>query len=263
MFGASGREAPNAASAGPGPMPAGGGTMHGGPLALCCAAVTLRLGPSSQRSVTMITTPTAIAFATLAFAMALSPGPNLFYLASRSVCQGRRAAFASLAGVCAGMAGYMLATAAGLSALFTAVPLLFDAVRLAGAGYLLWLAYKAFRAPAAGPGVAALAPVAPRVLFRQGLLTCLLNPKIVLMYGALLPQFVRAEAGDVLAQTIALGSIQIAAAALAHAGVIVAAATATAFLGRVPGFARVQSRLLGCVFVALAARIGLERRAAG
>src|ERR1700722_13454296 len=90
----------------------------------------------------MPTLTAVLSFVSVAFLMALSPGPNLLYLASRSICQGRSAGFSSLAGVCTGMFCYMLATAAGLSALFDAVPLAYDAVRWAGAAYLLWLAYK-------------------------------------------------------------------------------------------------------------------------
>ncbi|MCP3674864.1 MAG: LysE family translocator, partial [Gammaproteobacteria bacterium] len=72
-----------------------------------------------------------------------------FYLASRSICQGRSAGFTSLLGVCFGMFIYMLATTAGLSALFVAMPVAYDVVRYIGASYLLWLAFKAFTRPAA------------------------------------------------------------------------------------------------------------------
>src|SRR5580658_4639715 len=94
----------------------------------------------------MPTLTTAGSFAGVAFLMALSPGPNLLYLASRSICQGRAAGFASLGGVCTGMFFYMVAMAAGLSVLFRTVPIAYDAVRWIGAIYLLWLAYKVFAA---------------------------------------------------------------------------------------------------------------------
>jgi threonine/homoserine/homoserine lactone efflux protein len=77
----------------------------------------------------MPTLTAAVSFAGVAFLMALSPGPNLLYLASRSICQGRSAGFASLGGVCTGMFLYMVATVAGLSVLFKAVPVAYDAVR--------------------------------------------------------------------------------------------------------------------------------------
>jgi threonine/homoserine/homoserine lactone efflux protein len=210
----------------------------------------------------MIEFSTAVTFGALAFFMALSPGPNLMYLASRAICQGRSAGFSSLAGVCAGMLAYVIATALGLSAVFQAVPVAYDIVRTLGAGYLIWLAIKAFRAPSKALGTSALAPEAFAVLFRRGLLTCLLNPKLVLMYGALLPQFVHVGQGDFLWQTVQLGFLQIAAAASAHSCVILGASGVAAIVRGAPRFARLQSYLLGFALLAVAARLGLERRPA-
>lgn len=210
----------------------------------------------------MIEFSTALTFGALAFFMALSPGPNLMYLSSRAICQGRSAGFASLAGVCTGMLAYVVATALGLSAIFEAVPVAYDIVRALGAGYLIWLAIKAFRAPSKALGTSALAPERFVVLFRRGLLTCLLNPKLVLTYGALLPQFVHAEHGGVFWQTVQLGFLQIAAAACAHSCVIVGASRAAAIVRGAPRFARLQSYFLGFALLAVAAKLGLERRPA-
>jgi threonine/homoserine/homoserine lactone efflux protein len=210
----------------------------------------------------MPTLLSAMSFAGVAFLMALSPGPNLLYLASRSVCQGRSAGFASLAGVCTGMFLYMLATAAGLSVLFQAVPVAYDAVRWAGAAYLLWLAYKILSRPSAVVGQGSLAPENRVRLYRRGLLTCLLNPKIVVTYGALLPQFVEADSGHVLQQTVVLGLIQILAAAGAHSLVILMASAVASIASRNRTFEKYQRYLLGSVLVALALRLAVERRAA-
>jgi len=201
-----------------------------------------------------------LAFAGLAFVMALSPGPNLLYLTSRAICQGRGAAFASLAGVCSAMLVYMCTAAAGLSALFNTVPYIYDALRVAGAGYLVFLAYKVLRYPARDWRVSRLGPEPAAALFWRGFVTCLLNPKIVLMYGALLPQFIEPDHGTVLAQTLELGLIQVIAATAAHSCVILCAATASNLLQKLPGFAKVQRYLLAGALIAVAARIGLSRR---
>lgn len=206
----------------------------------------------------MITIPTALAFFALAFAMALSPGPNLVYLASRSLCQGRRAGFASLAGVCSGMLVYLVATAAGLGVLFAAVPLLYELLRDAGAIYLLWLAWRVLRAKAP-PATEALPPAPGLPLYRQGLLTCLFNPKIVLTYGALLPQFVNPETGPIAWQVAALGAIQICAAALAHGSVILAAAAVAEALRRHPRFLAFQRYLLAGLLGAVALQLVWRR----
>src|SRR5690606_8363649 len=83
--------------------------------------------------------------AAIALGVVLSPGPNMIYLVSRSITQGRRAGLISLAGVAAGFAVYLVAATLGLTAVFTAVPQLYLAVKLAGAGYLAFLAWKTLR----------------------------------------------------------------------------------------------------------------------
>jgi threonine/homoserine/homoserine lactone efflux protein len=129
--------------------------------------------------------------AAVALGMVLTPGPNMIYLVSRSVTQGRRAGLISLSGVAVGFLVYLVAAAAGIATIFAVVPAVYTAVKLAGAGYLLWLAWKAVR-PGGEPVFAPTAlPVdPPRRLFSMGLLTNLLNPKIAILYVSLLPQFV-------------------------------------------------------------------------
>jgi len=210
----------------------------------------------------MVSALTLISFAGLAFIMALSPGPNLIYLTSRALCQGRAAGYASLSGVCFGMFLYMLASIAGLSALFDAVPVAYDIVRIVGAGYLLWLAFKAFTTPSASHSTSILAAEPRLLLFRRGLLTCLLNPKIVITYGALLPQFVDPAAGAVTQQLLILGLVQIASAATAHSLVILAAAQVAGLVKRSSRFAGFQRYLLGSVLASLAFKLVSERQRA-
>lgn len=121
----------------------------------------------------MISCPTGFAFAALALVIALSPGPNLLYLASRAICQGRGAGFASLAGVCTAMLVYMIATAAGLSALFAAVPIAYDVLRLAGAAYLVFLAYRALRSSSRDLQETRLPSEPFATLCRRGFMICL------------------------------------------------------------------------------------------
>ena len=104
----------------------------------------------------MLDVSTLALFAAACLALTMTPGPDMLLILSRSVTQGRRSGFATLAGIQAGTYCHALAAAFGLSQLFLAVPFAYDAVRYAGAAYLLFLAYKAFRthgtamAPAAG-----------------------------------------------------------------------------------------------------------------
>ncbi len=155
---------------------------------------------------------------------------------------------------------YMLATAAGLSALFVAIPIAYDLVRWAGAAYMLWLSINILTKRSSSIETSALQLETPRQLFRRGFLTCLLNPKVVVTYSALLPQFLVADAGHVFLQTVVLGLVQLGAAAAAHALVILFAAAAASALAKHRAFAGVQRYLLGTVLAALAFRLVADRR---
>lgn len=127
----------------------------------------------------MISLTTLLLFAGAALLMALTPGPNMVYLISRSLCQGRAAGVMSWLGVVLGFSVHMVCAAVGVTALFLAVPLGYEALKLAGALYLLWLAWQAVRPGARSPFEARdLPPVSRRKLFTMGLLTSILNPKV-------------------------------------------------------------------------------------
>src|SRR5882724_8174777 len=151
---------------------------------------------------------TLVLFAVACLALTATPGPDMLLIASRSLSQGRSAGFASLAGIQAGTYCHALAAALGLSQLFVVVPLAYDVVRYAGAAYLLYLAWQAFRSTGAvslSHTPATHYPVTR--MFRQGLLTNLLNPKMALFVLALFPQFVAPQAGSVFLQIMILATM--------------------------------------------------------
>ena len=123
-------------------------------------------------------------------ALNLTPGPDMLYVAARSTSEGRRAGVVSALGIGAGTLVHIAALALGLSALLAAVPLLYDVVRLAGAAYLVWLGLRALLRPAAAPDEAPPPPASLTTIFRQGVVTNVLNPKVALFFLAFLPQFV-------------------------------------------------------------------------
>lgn len=203
-----------------------------------------------------------IGFALVSLGMALSPGPNMIYLISRSITQGPAAGIVSLSGVALGFVFYLLCAAFGITALLFAVPHAYDALRFAGAAYLLWLAWQALKPGGRSPfQVRKLAVDGPRKLFAMGLLTNLLNPKIAMLYLALLPQFIDPAAGSVLAQSIALGSIQIVISVSVNAMIALAAGSIAVFLGTRPTWLLIQRWLMGTVLAGLAVRMALEKRA--
>nr|WP_053141847.1 LysE family translocator [Streptomyces ambofaciens] len=198
----------------------------------------------------------------VALGMVLTPGPNMIYLVSRSITQGRRAGMISLGGVALGFVVYLVATSVGLTVIFTAVPELYIAVKLAGAAYLAYLAWNALKPG----GLSVFDPQdvphdSPRKLFTMGLMTNLLNPKIAIMYLSLMPQFVDLDNGHVLLQGLVLGSIQIMVSVAVNLTIVLAAATIAAFLSRRPSWLRVQRYLMGTVLGALAVSLAVDTSA--
>ena len=201
-----------------------------------------------------------LAFAAVALAMVLTPGPNMIYLISRSITQGATAGLISLAGVALGFVFYMLCAAFGITALVFAVPYAYDALRFAGAAYLAWLAWQALKPGGRSPFQVRTLPIdSPRRLFAMGFLTNLLNPKIAMLYLALLPQFID-PAQSVLAQSVVLGAVQIAISVSVNTMIAVAAGSIAAFLAARPFWLLAQRWLMGTVLGALALRMALEGR---
>jgi threonine/homoserine/homoserine lactone efflux protein len=192
--------------------------------------------------------------------LALTPGPNMLYLLSRTLFQGRRAGLLSWSGTSVGLSFHMLAAALGLSAVLLAVPVAYDAIRLAGAAYLLWLAWATIRGTAGSAFSPVALPAVPdRVLFRQGVTSSVLNPKVALFYLALFPQFID-PAGPVLAQSVVLGLVNIAVTAAVDVGVVLLAAALALRIKTRPGWVKAQRIALGGVFGALAAWFALDRK---
>jgi len=138
---------------------------------------------------------------------------------------------------------------------------LYDAVRWAGAAYLLWLAWDAVR-PHGNGGLFArrdLPPMAPSVLFRTGVLTSILNPKVALFYLALFPQFVDPSRGSVLVQSLVLAAVQIVIDAAGDLLFVLAAARAARWLAERSAWMTAQRWVLGGVFGAIAVKLALDK----
>ena len=202
-----------------------------------------------------------LAFALIVLGMVLTPGPNMIYLVSRSISQGRAAGLISLAGVGVGFVVYMVCAAFGITALLLAVPYAYDALRLAGALYLLHLAWQSVRPGARSPfQMRKLALDSPPRLFAMGLTTSLLNPKVAVLYLSLLPQFIDTARGSVLAQSLTLGVTQILISLTVNATIAMLAGTIALFLSGRPAWMVAQRWLMGTVLAGLAVRIALDAR---
>lgn len=202
-----------------------------------------------------------LAFILIALVMVLTPGPNMAYLISRSISQGRKSGLISLIGVALGFVIYMICATFGLTALIMAVPLAYDALRLAGAAYLLYLAWQALRPGGRSPfQVHALPPDSTRKLFSMGFLTSLLNPKIAMFYLSVVPQFIDPNAGGVLGQSLWLGATQIMVSVTVNALIIIAAGSIAVFLANRPVLMIAQRWVMGLTLGGFALRMALEGR---
>ncbi|MGW1076478.1 LysE family translocator [Streptomyces sp. NPDC002537] len=204
----------------------------------------------------MISLHAFIGMAAVALGMVLTPGPNMMYLVSRSVTQGRKAGMVSLLGVAAGFLVYLLAAIAGIATLFSLVPAVYTTVKLAGAVYLAYLAWNALRPG----GVSAFAPKPlppdpPRKLFTMGLVTNLLNPKIAILYISVLPQFVDPGKGHVPLQSLLLGLTQIGIAITVNGLIALTAGSIAGFLKQRPRWLRMQRYVMGTMLAGISIRV--------
>ncbi|MEV6772915.1 LysE family translocator [Nocardia sp. NPDC051030] len=205
-------------------------------------------------------TSAVLGVAAIELGLVLTPGPNMMYLVSRTVSQGRRAGFISLSGVAVGFAVYLVAATAGLTAVFAVVPALYLAVKLAGAAYLVWLAWKTLRPGGLSAFAPSELPADPtRRLFTMGLVTNLLNPKIAILYMALIPQFIVPELGHVWLQSLGLGTVQIIIALSVNGLIVLTAGGIAGFLAGRPLWLRAQRYVTGSVLGAMAVMVASDR----
>lgn len=204
---------------------------------------------------------TLLVFAALSVGLAATPGPNMLYLVSRSLAQGTGAGMISLMGCQFGSLVIMLCAAAGLTAALFAVPFAWDALRLGGAAYLMFLAWQCVR-PGGQPIFAprAMPKEPPGRLFGVGVATAALNPKVALFYVAVLPPFIDPALGSVFTQGAVLGAVQIGVAILFDGALVLGAAGVARFLGTRPAWMAAQRWILGTALGLLAVRLATEGR---
>ncbi len=199
-------------------------------------------------------------FALAVLLLALTPGPVWIYLISRTLTQGRRAGYFSLIGVMVGVMVHLLAAALGLSALLLALPAAFNAIKLAGAAYLLWLAWSTLRGGGFTFTPQPLEPVPDGVLFRQSLMASVVNPKVAVFYLSLFPQFVDPSSGQVLLQSLALGLVHITVSTTVDGALVTVAGALSVWIARRPGWLRLQRWFLGGAFGVLAVWLAVTPR---
>lgn len=193
--------------------------------------------------------PLLSAFLFASGVLAVTPGPGVLYIVTRSLVQGRRSGLVSVAGVALGNLGNALGASVGLAAVFAISSFAFSVVKYAGALYLVYLGVQMFLTSPIEHSPVVPAVASPWRVFRDGCVVALLNPKTTVFFAAFLPPFLSPHAPPML-QSIALGFVFVAlAAATDSAYVLAASAGAPALRGS--SVRRVGQRLAGGVFIGL------------
>lgn len=193
--------------------------------------------------------PLFSAFLLASLVLAVTPGPVVIYVVTRSLVQGRRSGLVSVAGVALGNLGNALAASVGLAALFAISSIAFSVIKYAGALYLVFLGVQMLRASPVENSMAIPATVSLKRVFRDGFVVALLNPKTTVFFAAFLPQFLSAG-GPPMVQGMVLGSLFVAIATITDSAYALAAGAAAPVLrGNV--IRRIGRRLGGGVFIGL------------
>jgi len=192
-------------------------------------------------------------------ALNLTPGPDMLYVIARSTAEGRRAGVVSALGIATGTLVHITLVAVGLAGVLRTIPLAFTVVKYTGAAYLIYLGVRALMSGHEVSRATSLPPARLAVLYRQGIVTNVLNPKVALFFLALLPQFVDPARGPVVYQIVLLGML------FNTSGTIVNCAVA-AGAGALSGWARERSRgvtalrrATGVLFIGIGARLAFAK----
>jgi len=196
-----------------------------------------------------------LVFMAAALALNLTPGPDMLYVTARSVSDGRAAGVLSAFGIATGTLVHIAALALGLAALLAAVPLAYDAVRIAGAVYLVVIGIQLIARPRTAAAVANLPRSRLRVIFMQAVVTNVLNPKVALFFLAFLPQFVDRAAGPPVPQILLLGLLFNIQGTLVNVAVALLASRGTSWLRASERRVAMLQRMTGALFVTLGARL--------
>ncbi len=199
-------------------------------------------------------------FGLAALIMVLSPGPNMIYLISRSLSQGKNAGIISLFGVMSGFLFHILMVSFGLTAIFFAIPYAFVVVKFFGVGYLLYLAYNSIKSEnRIFDADKNLKSDKPLKLFNIGLMTNVLNPKMAVFYLSFFPQFIKPENGSILSQSFQLGIVQIIISFSVNLLIVISAAKMASWFSKKPIWLRVQKWFMASVLTGLAVKMALTK----
>lgn len=196
-------------------------------------------------------------FLSVSFALNIAPGPDLLYILTKTIANGKKAGIASALGVCTGALFHVFLAAFGLSAIIASSAIAFTLVKVIGACYLIFLAYQSFRSSGTSLDIsnATQSQETPFSAFRQGILIDILNPKVAIFFMAFLPQFIRKDHGSVPFQLLYLGLIIVVIAIIVE---VIYVLVASKLIEKVRGSKKITmwiDRSIGTVFLGLGIKL--------
>ena len=196
-----------------------------------------------------------------ALMLVITPGPNMIYLISRSITQGRKAGLISLAGIIAGFTFHVTMVSVGLTAVLFTVPYAYSVLKTLGVCYLLFLAFQAINPKNQGIFEARtdLKEDKPAKLFSMGFLTSVLNPKIAVFYLSFFPQFLKPEYGNIFYQSLQLGITQMCVSFSVNFAIVLSAAQLSFWFSQNPFWVKIQKWFMASVLSGLALRMALDK----
>ncbi|AZA84625.1 lysine transporter LysE [Chryseobacterium lactis] len=200
-------------------------------------------------------------FILAALVLVMSPGPNMIYLISKSITQGKKSGFISLAGVVCGFLFHIVMVSFGLTAVLLAVPFAYGILKTIGTVYLLYLAYQAIKPKSKNIfEVDKSSPHdGPKKLFTVGFLTNVLNPKVAVFYLSFFPQFIKPQYGSVLTQSLELGVVQVLVSFSVNFIIVLTAAKVAVFFSNNPVWIKVQKWFMASVLTYLAIKMAFSK----
>lgn len=211
----------------------------------------------------MIAADVLVLFVTASVALALAPGPDNIFVLTQSALYGRLAGIMVTLGLCLGVMVHTTLVALGVAVIFQTSALAFTILKLLGGAYLLYLAWRAFRAQTAEIGGSGTSRLSPRALFGRGVIMNVTNPKVAIFFLAFLPQFADPARGSVTVQIFLFGMVFILCALVVFGAVALAAGSLGGWLSRTPRAQVMINRLSGIIFVGLALRLLMSQRLSG
>ena len=200
-------------------------------------------------------------FALSALVLVISPGPNMIYLISRSITQGRKAGLISLAGVICGFLFHIVMVSFGLTAVLFAVPFTYTTLKSLGVIYLLYLAYQGIKPNSKNifETKKDLPDDKPGKLFSTGFLTNVLNPKVAVFYLSFFPQFIKPEYGSIMTQSLQLGVVQVLVSFTINFIIVLTASKVALFFAKKPSWVKVQKWFMASVLTGLAIKMAFSK----